>query len=344
MIIGWKAGIEQYAPKELLEDTVAAEEAGFGSVDVSDHFHPCAEAGQAAFTWTWLGAAIARTSHIELGTGLTCPILRYNPTVIAQAAATCAVMSDERFYLGVGTGEALNEYAATAIWPEFEVRRQMLAESIDLMRELWSGDPITFDGLFYKTKKAKIYTLPQKQVPIYVSSLVPESAYFAGQYGDGLLTVGGQKQEVYKKMLRNFEKGAIAAGKDPSTMPKLIELNAALTDDVDGTISMMKKYWAGTFIPSLFLQKIYTPKMSEANGEIVTAEAIKQRMCLSEDPEDHILYIKQYEQLGFTNVYMHNPGPDQGSFIKAYGKSVIPEFKKNHRESKAQKRSTQFAH
>lgn len=327
MIIGWKAGIEQYQPDELLEQAVAAEEAGFASIDVSDHFHPWAETGSCGFTWTWLGAAVAKTNTIALGTGLTCPIIRYHPSIIAQAAATVAyMMQDRSFYLCLGTGEALNEYAATGAWPGYRVRQQMLAEAITLMRKLWTGNETTFEGEFYETKKAKLFTLPKKTIPIYISSLVPNSAYFAGKYGDGLITVGGQKPEIYKQILKNFSEGAKEAGKDAKNMPKLLEINAAYTDDKQIVIEHMKKYWAGTFIPALFDQKIYTPQMSAMNGEAVGSDTIEQKMCISSDPNVHIDYLKQYQELGFTHIYVHYAGPDQIQFIKDYGKHVVSKF------------------
>src|SRR5579871_4524153 len=192
---GWKAGPEQYPPQELLEYAVAAEEAGFESIDISDHFHPWSEEGQACFSWTWLGAAAVRTSRIRLGTGLTCPILRYHPSVIAQAAATLGVMAPGRAFLSVGTGEALNEYSATGFWPGYDVRRAQLAEAITLIRRLWTGEPVTFEGSYFQTKKAKLYTRPEEPVPLFVSSLVPESAAFAGEFGDGLMTTGGKEPQ-----------------------------------------------------------------------------------------------------------------------------------------------------
>src|SRR5579883_1288393 len=200
--LGWKAGPEQYGPNELLDYAIVAEQAGFDCLEASDHFHPWSEAGQASFIWTWLGAVAARTQRIHLGTGVTCPILRYNPAIIAQASATLAVMAPGRTFLCVGTGEALNEYAATGVWPGYEDRQNRLAEAIDLIRVLWSGEKVSFDGVFYETRKAKLYTLPAEPIPLYISSLVPGSAGFAGRYGDGLITVSGKSPDLYTQMLK----------------------------------------------------------------------------------------------------------------------------------------------
>ncbi len=174
--LGWKAGPEQYQPKELLEYAIAAENAGFDSIDVSDHFHPWSESGQACFSWTWLGAAAVQTSKIVLGTGITCPILRYHPAIIAQASATLGVLAPDRAYLCVGTGEALNEYAATGEWPGYEERQAMLIEAINLIRSLWTGQETTFEGIYYHTRKAKLYTKPEKPIPLYVSTMWSQRA------------------------------------------------------------------------------------------------------------------------------------------------------------------------
>lgn len=326
--IGWKAGTEQYQPDELLEDAIVAEQSGFKSIDVSDHFHPWAEAGSCCYTWTWLGAAASRTKNIELGTGVTCPIIRYHPSIIAQAAATVAYLLKKRsFYLGLGTGEALNEYASVGLWPGYRARQIMLAEAIQLIRQLWTGEETTFAGEYYETKKAKLYTLPKIPIPIYLSSLVPESAFFAGQQGDGLITVGGQTTDMYKQILKNFSEGAKKAGKDPQKMPKLIEINVAYTDDKKAAIAEMKKYWAGTFVIALFDQKIYTPKMSQTNGSVVGNDTVEEKMCISANAKDHVDYLKQYIDLGFTDIYVHYAGPDQKKFLREYGKDLLPQIR-----------------
>ena len=325
--LGWKAGTEQYPPTDLLDFAVAAERAGFDCLDVSDHFHPWSEEGQACFTWTWLGAAAVKTSTITLGTGVTCPILRYHPAVIAQASATLGVMAPGRAYLGLGTGEALNEYAATGMWPEYTERQAMLAEAIALMRQLWTGEDVTFTGTYFDTKKARLFTRPRQPIPIYISTLMPSSAAFAGEQGDGLITVGGQPDEVYTGILRKFEEGARRVGKDPSRMPRLIELNVAYTQDEQGAIHEMRKYWAGSFVPALYDQRIYTPAMAARNGAVVGPDTIKQKMCLSANAEDHERFAQHYLNLGFTHLFYHCAGPDQRAFLEAYGRDVLPRLR-----------------
>jgi coenzyme F420-dependent glucose-6-phosphate dehydrogenase len=327
MIIGYKAGPEQFPPMELLNYTVEAEKAGFEFLDVSDHFHPWAERGQSCFTWTWLGAVAIQTAKMIIGPGVTCPILRYHPSIIAQASATLEVMAPGRTYLGVGTGEALNEYSAMGQWPGYMERQDMLREAIMLIRDLWKGEPVTYNGVYYKVKKAKLYTCPENPPPLYISSLTPNSAFFAGRYGDGLFTVGGREPEAYKQMFANFEKGATEAGKDPKGMPKIVELIVAYTDDKRAGAQAIKQYWGGTFVPALFTEKIYTPTMSEMNGEAVGADTIEQKSCISTKTEDHISFVKQYADLGFTHAIFLCPGPDHAKFIKMFGKEVIPALK-----------------
>lgn len=326
--LGWKAGTEQFPPDELLEYAVAAEEAGFDSISVSDHFHPWAEQGQACFVWTWLGALATKTKKIKFGTGVTCPILRYHPAVIAQAAATVAWLAPKRFFLGVGTGEALNEYSATAQWPDYKIRQTQLAEAIELIRALWTGEKITHRGVHYQTRQAKLYTRPKDPVPIYISSMVPNSARFAGKYGDGLITVGGEEPDTYEEMFANFKAGAKGSGKKPAQMPRMVELGVEYTDNEKKAIECRKAYWAGTFVPALFTQRIYTPEMSEQNGRVVGSDAIKEGVCISAEPDDHIKLAQKYIDMGFDHLIFHAAGPDQRAFIEAYGRYVLPKLRK----------------
>jgi coenzyme F420-dependent glucose-6-phosphate dehydrogenase len=325
--LGWKAGTEQYPPDELLDYAIAAEEAGFDSIEASDHFHPWAEKGQAGFVWSWLGAAAVKTKKTVLGTGVTCPILRYQPAIIAQAAATVACLAPRRFFLGVGTGEALNEYAAAGQWPDYKVRQAQLSEAIELIRALWTGQKVTHRGVYYQTRQAKLYTLPREPIPLYISTMVPNSARFAGQQGDGLITVGGEEPDIYRKIFENFETGAAKAGKDRSQMPRMIELGAAYTEDEQKAIEYRQSYWAGTYIPALFTERIYTPQMSEQNGKVVGFDTVRQSVCISADPEDHIRFAQKYVDLGFDHLIFHSAGPDQRAFVESYGKHVLPQLR-----------------
>jgi coenzyme F420-dependent glucose-6-phosphate dehydrogenase len=334
-VFGWKAAPEQFGPTALLEQAVAAEEAGFEALDVSDHFHPWSEAGQAAFVWTWLGAAAARTSRIILGPGVTSPILRYHPAVLAQATATLAVLAPGRTYFAVGTGEALNDMAAMGAWPDYDERQARMGEAISLIRRLWSGEQVSWDGEYYETRGAKLYTRPQnEQIPLYVSSMVPDSADFAGEHGDGLFTVGGKEPDHYRELFEAFEEGARRAGKNPSQMPRLIELNVNFSDDREGIVSTYKKYWAATSIPALFTESIYTPAQAQENGAAVGAETILEKMCLSTNPREHVEWVSQYLELGFTHIFFHSVQEDQEEFLRSYGAEVLPLLRKKEQRAK----------
>ncbi len=321
--IGWQGGPEQYDPLELLDQAIAAEAAGFETILIDDHFHPWDPSGQSCYTWSWLGAAAARLNGIEIGTGVTCPILRYNPAIIAQAAATIDRMSPGPVYLGVGTGEALNEYPASGQWPDYNVRQEMLREAIDLIRLLWTGSEVTFDGDYFTVKKARLYTPPRRKIPIYISSLVPESASFAGRHGDGLITTSGAP-DAMRRIIANFGDSARSEGKDPANMPKMVLYNAAFTDDADAAVKVHKKYWASTVLRAMYLQNIYTPEMSATNGAMVGDDTIRNGMCISTDPEEHARFAQRYIDAGFNRLYVHSSGPDQYEFIKRYGHDVIP--------------------
>ncbi|MBV9689648.1 MAG: TIGR03557 family F420-dependent LLM class oxidoreductase [Ktedonobacteraceae bacterium] len=324
---GWKAAPEQYPPVELMQHAITAEQAGFDLLDCSDHFHPWSEAGQAAFTWTWFGAVAVQTRRITLSSGVTCPILRYHPAIIAQAAATVTHFAPRRFVLGVGTGEALNEFASTGEWPSYKERRNRLIEAVALMRQLWSGEQVSFAGTYYQTRKAKLYTSPASPIPIIVSALAAGSAQFAGQYGDGLWSVGGKQPHVYQNIIKNFEESARQAGKDAKRMPRFIELTVAYMENVDAALQEHLKYWAGAHVPALYTQNIYTPAMSQENGEVVGPDMLKKAGCFSPNPDDHIKFVKQYIDLGFDHIFFHTAGPDQHGFIEAYAHDVLPRLR-----------------
>ncbi len=322
VMIGWQGGPEQFDPLELLDQAIAAEKAGFETILVDDHFHPWDPAGHSCNTWSWMGAAAARLNGIEIGTGVTCPILRYNPVIVAQSAATIDRMNQGPVYLGVGTGEALNEYPTTGLWPDYNVRQDMLRESIDLIRAMWTGDEITFDGNYFTTRKARLYTPPRREIPIYISSLVPESAYFAGLYGDGLITAGNPVQ--MRQIISNFDDGAREAGKDPAEMPKIALYNVAYTDDVDAAVKIQRQYWASTAVHAMYLQNIYSPKMAAMNGAVVGNDTIRNSMCISTDPEEHVKFAQRYIDIGFNRLYIHTSGPDMSEFFEGYRQHVLP--------------------
>jgi coenzyme F420-dependent glucose-6-phosphate dehydrogenase len=329
---GWRAGLQQYGPVEALDFSAAADEAGFDLLAASDHFHPWDEAGQAPAAWTWLGAAAMRTRRIQLGTSVTCPILRYHPAVIAQAAQTLAVLAPGRAFLAVGTGQAINEYASTGDWPAFVERQERLAEAIDLIRELWTGETVSFNGLYYQTRKARLYTRSEHPLPMYIATEYPASAYFAGLHGDGMLTSGGLQPETYRQMFEAFERGAEEAGKHPRLLPRMVNLLVSYTHEETAALDITRKFWAGSLAPGKVSQNLYTPRLSAANGLAVAQDEIQRQTCISADPQKHVEHAQYYIDLGFTHLIFHSAGPDQMAFIQAYARDVLPAIRERNRQ------------
>jgi coenzyme F420-dependent glucose-6-phosphate dehydrogenase len=203
-----------------------------------------------------------------------------------------------------------------------------MAEAIELIRALWTGEKITHRGAYYQTRQAKLYTPPREPIPLYVSSMVPNSARFAGKHGDGLVTVGGEEPGTYREIFENFDAGARDMGKDPARMPRMTELGVAFTEDAEKAIECRLAFWAGTFVPAMFTEKIYTPELSEQNGKIVGADMVRESVCISADPEEHLRLAEKYIDLGFDHLIFHSAGPDQGAFIESYGKHVLPKLRR----------------
>jgi coenzyme F420-dependent glucose-6-phosphate dehydrogenase len=329
---GWRAGLEQYGPGEALQYAAAADEAGFDLLAASDQFHPWNEAGQSSAAWTWLGAAAVKTRRIHLGTGVTCPILRYHPAVIAQSAQTLAVMAPGRVFLTVGTGQAINEYAASGDWPGFAERQERLAEAVDLIRELWTGETVSFNGLYYQTNKAKLFTRSDIPVPLYISAMFPGSAYFAGLHGDGFLTKGGLPEDVYRQMIESFDRGAEEAGRHPRLLPKMINLLVSYSEDEQVALEATHRFWAGSLPVGTVNQRVFTPLLSAARGKTIGMDVIRQHACISADPQKHIEYAQYYIDLGFTHLFFHSAGPDQLAFIRSYAQDVLPAVREMNRQ------------
>ncbi|WP_040667019.1 TIGR03557 family F420-dependent LLM class oxidoreductase, partial [Nitrolancea hollandica] len=224
--LGYAAMCEQFTPSDLLTWSQLAERAGFSAVMVSDHFLPWTpEQGQSAFAWSLLGA-IGATTGLRFGPGVTAPGFRYHPAIIAQAAGTLGAMFPGRFWLGLGAGEALNEHVVHKYWPEPPARLRILIESIDVIKQLLSGKTTRYDGEFIKMESAKLYTRPEQPPPIYVATSGPVMSERTGRHTDGIITVGAADEKI-KMLMGRFEKGAREAGKDPSRMPRLIQLHVS---------------------------------------------------------------------------------------------------------------------
>lgn len=323
--VGYAASFEQFHPTDLLTMSQHAEQQGFGVVTASDHFHPWVPSqGQSAFVWSWMGALGATTS-LRFGTGVTPPGYRYHPAVLAQAAATLEAMYPGRFFLGLGAGEALNEHIVGDYWPEAPARLDRLVESIDIINRLFTGKNIKHKGEYFRVESAKLYTLPDSPPPIYVATSGPIMAQRTGKLTDGIITVGAAEEKV-KMLMERFDKGAREAGKDPSTMAKILQVKVSFAPTDEEAIDWAVRDWpnGGMNFPKA---DIRTPEDFEAMSKLVRPENFKNRVLMTPDLDKHTSQIQHYIDLGFNEIYIHNVGRNQEAFIDAYGTHVLPALK-----------------
>ncbi len=321
-VFGYAAMFEQFTPTDLLKWSQEAEDAGFGAVMASDHFHPWTpQQGQAAFVWAWMGALGAQT-RLRFGPGVTAPGYRYHPAILAQASATLAAMFPGRFYLGVGAGEALNEHVVADYWPEASVRLDRLAEAIDIIQRLFTGRVVKHQGAHFRLESARLYTLPDVPPPIYVATSGPVNAERTGRTCDGIITVGAPDDRI-RTLLQRFEKGASEAGKDHTKLARLIQLHVSWADSRDEAVAQAVREWpnGGMRFPKA---DIRNPEDFAAMAELVRPEHMQGRVFCSPDLGEHAAHIQHFIDLGFDEVYVHNVGRNQREFIAAYGRHVLP--------------------
>lgn len=325
MGLGYAASFEQFHPTDLLAYSQQAEAAGFTAVMASDHFHPWVPSqGHSAFVWAWMGA-LGATTNLRFGTGVTPPGYRYHPAVIAQAAATIEAMYPGRFYLGLGAGEALNEHIVGEYWPEAPIRLERLWESIEIINKLFTGKVVKHRGQHFQVESAKIYTLPPAPPPIYVATSGPIGAQNTGRHTDGIITVGAADEKL-RMLVDRFEAGARAAGKDPATMPRMLQIKVSYDETVEAATDAAVKEWpnGGMNFPK---GDIRNPEDFEAMAKLVRPENYKNRVLITPDLAEHTAYIQHFIDLGFGEIYIHNVGRNQEAFIKAYAQSVAPNLK-----------------
>ncbi len=326
--LGYKASAEQFGPKELLNFSIEAEACGFDSVWISDHFQPWRHTdGHAPQAFAWLGAVGERTERVLLGTSVLTPTFRYNPAIVAQAFGTLGVLNPGRMILGVGSGESLNEIAVTGgEWPAAKERLARLREAVELMHKLWTEDLVTFEGQYYRTRNATIYDKPDQPVPIYISAGGPVAARFAGRVGDGFICTSGKGDALYREqLLPAVAQGAQAAGRDPESIEKTIEVKVSFDTDRDRALRDTR-IWAALALPAEDKVDIHDAREMEAKAATVADQAHK-RWLVSSDPEEHIEQIRPYIELGFTHLIFHAPGDDQSRFLQLYAKEILPRLR-----------------
>lgn len=326
--LGYKASAEQFGPRQLLDFTIEAEQLGFDSVWISDHFQPWRHTnGHAPNALAWLGAAGERTERILLGTSVLTPTFRYQPAVVAQAFGTLGVLNPGRIILGVGAGESLNEVAVTAAeWPAPKERLARLREAVDLIRKLWNDDLVTYDGQYYRTLNATIYDRPDQPIPIYISAGGPVAAKFAGRAGDGFICTSGKGDELYRdKLLPALAEGAQAAGRDPATIERMIEIKVSFDTDREKAMRDTR-IWAALALSAEDKASIHDAREMERKAEEVADQA-HRRWLVSDDPEEQIEQIRPYIELGFNHLVFHAPGDDQSRFLHLYAREILPRIR-----------------
>jgi coenzyme F420-dependent glucose-6-phosphate dehydrogenase len=327
MRYGWKASAEQFGPRELLDWTQQAERLGFEITALSDHFQPWRHTtGHAPNALVWLGAAGQDTGSITLGTSVLTPTLRYHPSIIAQAFGTLGVLSPGRVFLGVGTGESLNETPATgAPWPSGKERRLRLTEAIELIRRLWTEERVDFKGEYYTTEHATIYDRPDTPVPIYVAASGPLAARLAGSVGDGFICTSGKAPELYQQLTAAVAEGAASAGRDPAAVRHMIEIKVSYDTDAEAALRACD-WWAALALTPEEKTGVKDPLEMERLADAAIDRA-HTRFIVSTDPDEVVSKIAPYVDLGFTELDFHAPGPDQGRFLELFSRDVLPRLR-----------------
>ncbi|MGI9149057.1 MAG: glucose-6-phosphate dehydrogenase (coenzyme-F420) [Chloroflexota bacterium] len=330
--LGYKASAEQFGPVELLEFSVHAEEVGFDSVVVSDHFQPWRHTGgHAPFSFAWLAALGAKTQRVLMGTSVVTPTFRYHPSVVAQAMGTLGVLFPGRVSLGIGTGESLNEVPPMGIeWPEFKERWARLREAVTLMRRLWTEERVSYTGTYYRTQNATIYDRPVGGVPLLIAAGGPQMAKYAGRVGDGFICTSGKGAELYRdQLLPAFGDGAREAGKDSSALDRMIEVKVSFDTDRQRALEDTR-LWGALALSGAEKTGVEDPREMERLADALPTERTASRWIVSTDAEEHVQQIKFYIDLGFNHLVFHAPGNDQRRFLDLYAEKVMPLLRKTH--------------
>ena len=327
MRFGYKASAEQFAPRELIDYAKHAENVGLDTIAVSDHFQPWRHhGGHAPNVLPWLGAIGERTENAVLGTSVLTPTLRYHPAVIAHAFATLGCLNPGRVFLGVGTGEAMNEKPATGLeWPGAKERRMRLAEAIRLIRQLWTEERVDFTGEYYTTEKATVYDRPEHPVPIYVAASGPLAAKLAGRAGDGFICTSGKQPELYAELTEKVREGAEAAGRDPAAIDRMIEIKVSYDRDPAYALEACA-FWAALALTPDEKSGIEDPIEMERAADAAVDRA-HTRFIVSADPDEVADRIAPYVELGFRHLIFHAPGHDQARFLNCFTEDVLPKLR-----------------
>jgi G6PDH family F420-dependent oxidoreductase len=316
--LGYALSSEEHEPLALVRNARLAEDAGFSYALVSDHFHPWSDAqGQSPFVWSVLGGIAGATDRLEVGTGVTCPTMRIHPAIVAHAAATTAAMMSGRFFLGVGTGELLNEHVLGQPWPVLSTRLEMLEEAVGVIRELWEGDLVTHHGRHFTVENARLYTLPDRPPPIHMAAGGTEAAAVAGRIADGLIATAPDAE-----LVRTFRDGRRTGSS--RERPRYGQLTVCWARTENEARRTAQRLWANAGIPGQASQELPLPAQFDDLAKLVTEDAIAEQVVCGPEPERHLEAIDAFVRAGYDHVYVHQVGPDQAGFITFYAERILP--------------------
>lgn len=316
--LGYALLSEEHDPDTLIENARLAEEAGFAFAVVSDHYHPWTPTqGQSPFVWAVLGALAKQTERMTLGTGVTCPTIRMHPAIVAQAAATVACMAPDRFFLGVGTGERLNEHVLGDPWPSPPVRREMLDEAVEVIRELWTGEMVNHQGAYYTVERARIYTLPQTPPPVLVAAGGEAIGSLAGEIGDGLISTSPNAD-----LVRQFDE----AGNGRARRPRIGMTHCCWAESEEEGLQTMARQWPNAALGGQLGQEIGVPEDFAAAAQHISADTFRGHLACGPDPQPYVDLIRSYVDAGFDHVFIHQVGHQQAGFIDFFRREVMPQF------------------
>ncbi|MEA2671562.1 MAG: coenzyme F420-dependent glucose-6-phosphate dehydrogenase [Chloroflexota bacterium] len=328
LTLGYKASAEQFGPRELLDFGILAEEVGFDSVVISDHFQPWRHSGgHAPFSFAWLGALGERTRRVRMGTSVVTPTLRYHPAIVAHATATLGCLDPGRVFLGVGTGESMNEVPVGVTWPDQKERFARLREACELIRRLWTEERVTYEGTYFRTRMATLYDRPDPPPGLYVAASGPAAARLAGRLADGFICTSGKAPELYRDtLIPAVREGLQKAGRDPSEIELTIEMKVSYDTDRQRALEDTR-HWGALALSAEEKVGVEDPIEMERLADALPVERTASRFIVSSDPEEQIEGIRPYLEMGFTHLVFHHPGPDQARFLRLYAEQVLPRLR-----------------
>jgi coenzyme F420-dependent glucose-6-phosphate dehydrogenase len=325
--ISIQAAHEQVNPKDLLSDVMTMDEKGIQRCWTSDHYMPWWDSGASGgAAWPWLGAALARTRNIVIGTGVTAPILRYHPAIVAQVFATLEYMFPNRVFLGIGRGEALNEVTSGHSWPSNAEKFERLKEAIYLIRKLWTGDWVNFKGNYYWVRDSKLYTKPSNHIPLYLAGIGKQSARLAGEEADGFVTNELDVEVIREKLFPALKKGAMNSGKNYNSLEKILFLPASYHEDKQKALESIR-FWRGAMIKAFFDVDVHDPRKIQENGQIIGDDTLEKKFLVISTAEEAIEKLNKYIELGFTEIVLTNSSPNRNELVELISEKISPYYR-----------------